>query len=313
MSTLYTAVVYPQAGPNGFSYAASVPNGVTSYYGVVPSTCTIMAYNSPTWNPYSTNAADRTQYWEDSAGTLTLEQVLQRCYGNSGYATQVSNNLKTQAGTNISSGITVDVNGSSYVFTMSQNDQINAQAAFSSALAASQNAKAWAASTAETAYTSVVEVNNNYYIAYTSGSTGSTEPTFTTEFSTPVTDGSVTWYLFGIVLGTTTGNVYFTVQEILSIYPQLVAAVNAQRGSYTKAKSLATAASSASLESVSTTYATGSYVIDSNNNLYQATVGGTSGSTLPTYNTTVGGTTTDGSITWTCLGNLITYLNNITL
>lgn len=41
---------------------------------------------------------------------------------------------------------------------------------------------------------------------------------------------------------------------------------------------------------------------DSNSNLQKATTAGTSGATQPTWNTTVGGTTTDGTVTWTNLG-----------
>lgn len=42
-------------------------------------------------------------------------------------------------------------------------------------------------------------------------------------------------------------------------------------------------------------------IIDSNNNL-QATIGGMTGSTVPVWNTTIGGDTTDGAATWVCLG-----------
>jgi hypothetical protein len=41
---------------------------------------------------------------------------------------------------------------------------------------------------------------------------------------------------------------------------------------------------------------------DSNSNLQKATTAGTSGAAEPTWNTTVGGTTTDGTVTWTNLG-----------
>lgn len=41
---------------------------------------------------------------------------------------------------------------------------------------------------------------------------------------------------------------------------------------------------------------------DSNGNIQLATTAGTTGSTAPTWETTVGQTTTDGSVTWTCLG-----------
>jgi hypothetical protein len=43
-------------------------------------------------------------------------------------------------------------------------------------------------------------------------------------------------------------------------------------------------------------------VTDSNGNLQMVTTGGTSGSTTPTWSSTIGGTTTDGTVTWTCIG-----------
>jgi len=43
-------------------------------------------------------------------------------------------------------------------------------------------------------------------------------------------------------------------------------------------------------------------ITDSNNNLQRVKTAGTSGGSVPTWSTTIGGTTTDGTITWECLG-----------
>jgi hypothetical protein len=52
-----------------------------------------------------------------------------------------------------------------------------------------------------------------------------------------------------------------------------------------------------------TTYTAGEMVLDSNNNVQICAVAGTSGSAIPTWNTTVGGTTADGSaLIWTLAG-----------
>jgi hypothetical protein len=51
-------------------------------------------------------------------------------------------------------------------------------------------------------------------------------------------------------------------------------------------------------------YAVNAKVLDSNGNQEQATTGGTSGSTAPAWNTTVNGTTNDGTVVWTNEGPL---------
>ncbi|HET6924759.1 MAG TPA: hypothetical protein VFH39_02950, partial [Candidatus Saccharimonadales bacterium] len=51
----------------------------------------------------------------------------------------------------------------------------------------------------------------------------------------------------------------------------------------------------------STTYSTSTspYRVDGSNNLYLCTTGGTTGSSAPTFNTALGGTTADGTVVWT--------------
>lgn len=221
--------------------------------------------------------------------------------------------LNNQCQTNIFNGFTTTVNGNSYTFTLSMTDQTNGLAAITTARGVIQKATTWTASTPVTQYQSFIEVNGLYYVCYQTGTTGTTEPTFTTEFSTPVTDGSTIWYQYGLLLGTTNGNVFFTASEVIDIYAVGVAFINAQRSSYTKNKNILTNIGNAQIETVSTAYSLNSYILDDLNNLYQCTTAGTSGSTLPTYNTTVGKTTTDGTVVWTCLGSFTSYVNNISL
>ena len=70
---MYSALVYPQVATGG-SYTTPV----------LPSTFVSLGYTSPTWNPFSANSADRTQWWVDTAGTLTQAQAMTACYGAAG-------------------------------------------------------------------------------------------------------------------------------------------------------------------------------------------------------------------------------------
>lgn len=52
----------------------------------------------------------------------------------------------------------------------------------------------------------------------------------------------------------------------------------------------------------STVLKTGTFVIDSNSNIQKVTTGGTTGATIPSFNGTLNGTTTDNTVTWTNVG-----------
>jgi len=62
--TMYSALIYPET-----------PDGGTYTMPEVPVTFVKPFTMSVSWNPYSTNPLDRTEYWEDTEGTLTLEQA----------------------------------------------------------------------------------------------------------------------------------------------------------------------------------------------------------------------------------------------
>ena len=80
MATMYTQVVLPQA-TGAWGFQENVQGGI-SYAGLIPATATLQGALYPlTWNPQSANAVDRTIYVPDTAGTLSLAQAQQECYG----------------------------------------------------------------------------------------------------------------------------------------------------------------------------------------------------------------------------------------
>jgi hypothetical protein len=80
MTTMYTQVVLPQA-TDAWGFQENVQGGI-SYAGLIPATATLQGALYPlTWNPQSANAPDRTIYVPDTAGTLSLAQAQQECYG----------------------------------------------------------------------------------------------------------------------------------------------------------------------------------------------------------------------------------------
>ena len=93
MATMYSPLTYAQtAAGQGYTKPP------------VPSTFVAPAFTPPGWSPYSANAADRTQYWEDTAGTMTLDQVLTATYGANGplmYAAEQA----------IGAGLTISLSG----------------------------------------------------------------------------------------------------------------------------------------------------------------------------------------------------------
>lgn len=72
----------------------------------------------------------------------------------------------------------------------------------------------------------------------------------------------------------------------------------------TPTPTVAAAQATATARANTTAYALGDYVTPATPNgfYYKATAAGTSAGTIPTYPTTIGGTVTDGTVTWTCAG-----------
>jgi hypothetical protein len=93
--------------------------------------------------------------------------------------------------------------------------------------------------------------------------------------------------------------------ESITVYPGAYAPF-ANLPASSPAPVIDTPGTAAATRANTTPYALGAYVVPavSNGFYYKATAAGTSAGTLPTYPTTIGGTVTDGTVTWTCAGKV---------
>lgn len=215
----YSAVVFPQAGSGGYSWLPNPPSGTVSYASVAPATATQAgALVSPTWNPFSSAAADRTQWWPDTSGTLSLEQAQTACYGLIGMQTA---QIKTvTASYNAATDyLAVTINGTTY-----QVDNTPARQAINLSLAITaqvvSGAAAWAASTAY-ATGDYCSAGGSILFCSASGTSGTAMPTAPTAFGTAVADGTAAWELLGRKVYLQDGSfVLMTPKNILSAFQQ---------------------------------------------------------------------------------------------
>ena len=134
----------------------------------------------------------------------------------------------------------------------------------------------WTASTAETVGNLVVDSNGNAQKCTTAGTTGTSTPTWGRTLNSTVTDGTVVWTL--IAIGAAAG------QSCIDSNGNIQTATAITLSSW----------------QASHAYTSQNLIVDSNGNTQRCTTAGTSGTpTAPTWATTVGATTTDGTVTWT--------------
>ena len=219
MTTMYSAVTFPQA-TGGYSWGPG-PAGTANYMNSLSSTQTMTGALYPTtWSPTSANAADRTAYVVDTAGTLSLEQAQTNCFGVPHFQlAQIS--TVTQGFDETIGSIPVTVNGVNYQLDNSTPIATanNLQLA-TSAFMVSIQAPVWASGTA-VSYGSYCNLGGVYLFCSTGGKTGSTAPTAPTTFGTPVPDGTAAWELLGRHINLTGGTtVMMTPQEIMSAAAQ---------------------------------------------------------------------------------------------
>ena len=121
------------------------------------------------------------------------------------------------------------INGISYTLDAAQPKQAADMAIVVAANNALNHPVAWAASTPVAQY-AIQLVGSSYLFCTVAGTTGTTAPTPPTTFGTPVTDGGVTWELYGRTLEMSDGtHATFTVQELISIFQQVEVYIHYQK------------------------------------------------------------------------------------
>lgn len=221
MATMYSALVFPQTSAGG-SY--SRPPLPSTFVGNGP------VLSSPDWDPFSSSTANRTEWWEDTAGTLTYDDALLNCYGLSGLQTQQIATLKTSY---IESTLAcpVTVSGTSYTLKM---DQENINLNLSSSLSAQQAlaSPAWSADT-DVTQGQIVTVSGTPIYCSKGGTTGSAAPTPPTTPNTVVSDGTVEWALFARTVELTDGTFQaFTAPEIMNVAQQIEVYLHEQKSTF---------------------------------------------------------------------------------
>lgn len=150
---------------------------------------------------------------------------------------------------------------------------------------------AWAASTSYAHFRYVVDNNQFIWFASAGGTSGSSRPNFEGSSGTPgatLTDNTVTWY-----------NTGFTVPDVYvgSLAPPQLSGTSLVNDGWVP----------------STTYPGGDVdqlVIEAPTGYFQLlTTAGTTDTTYPSFSTTVGGTTSDNTAVWTCLGRSTHAIN----
>ena len=318
----YTQVVFPQA-LFGFSFGpASAP--VISYAQYMPATASMAgAVVSPTWNPLSANAQDRAQWLPDTAGTLSYSQAMIAAHGLSGLAKAASITQRLQFGAVAAAPLSLTINGVVYLIDMSAIGQsLNLLHG-----AVSNHAKIAATPypgvNATVGQNAIVMVNGEYYATAQGGVTGTTVPTFPVCNFTQLSgfmDGTVTWEILQFHTDLANGNcIFLNVASITKLYAVAFAfitglklrlnAFNALMGQI--ASALTSWASNADI-------ALNSYLV-LNGFIFKATTApvpaagsGNVGTATPTFNTSIGGTTTDGTVVWTCMGAASTFISSQT-
>ena len=188
-------------GASSFQY----PDGTTLPVGQVE--CTQAQYQAPSqWTLVSGSLVQ----------SLSAAQSAQSALIKQGFADAVA-------------AIPFTINGVNYTLDAAQSKQAADMAIVVAANNAVNHPVLWAASTPVAQY-AVQLVGSSYLFCAVAGTTGTAAPTPPTTFGAPVTDGTVTWELYGRTLEMSDGtHATFTVQELISIFQQVEVYIHYQK------------------------------------------------------------------------------------
>ena len=145
------------------------------------------------------------------------------------YAKATQSALIKQGFANAVAAIPFTVNGTTYTLDTAQSKQAADMAIVLAANNAVNHPVLWAASTPVAQY-AIQLVGSSYLFCTVAGTTGTAAPTPPTTFGTPITDGGVTWELYGRTLEMSDGShATFTVQELVSIFQQVEVYIHYQK------------------------------------------------------------------------------------
>ena len=209
----------------GKKYASYNSSGaVIAYYDSLdsppPATATVIEITDTEWqaalaSPYPVTVANGALVIP-TGPTLAQAQATQSSLIKQGFADAVA-------------AIPFTINGVNYTLDAAHPKQAADMAIVVAANNALNHPVSWAASTSVAQY-AVQLVGSSYLFCTVAGTTGTTAPTPPTTFGTPITDGGVTWELYGRTLELSDGShATFTVQELVSIFQQVEVYIHYQK------------------------------------------------------------------------------------
>ena len=309
----YSKVIFPQA-TSGFVFGPAV-GSVISYNGVAPATAVSNgAIVSPTWNPGSVNAVDRTQYWPDTAGAMSYSQVQIDMVGLSVAVTAHVTNQQPAFMTAVETSVPLTIAGTLYNIDLGKTQQ--ALNLLHGSIANSFRAMAVPhALGVVVAAGAVVTVGGEYYVTPNGGTTGATAPVFPANSltTTPtVSDNGVIWNVVQFATNLVNGTyILLSISELTSVFLATYNLVNTKRGVLDSVITTLNVVSTATTAWTAGATITGGAGMVINGILFTAgATGGITGATVPTFNNGVATTTVDNTVTWTCLGDVMTYIGS---